>query len=117
LAVVVVQKKCGYMDRSGRIVIPPQFTSARDFSEGLAAVEKGEHWCYINSKGDVVISGPFNQAKDFHGGLARVHEGGTYEVTHDGPAYWIDGAWYYVNQRGEKVRRYCRDNDAPVYDP
>jgi hypothetical protein len=117
LAAVLVGKKWGYMDRTGRIVVRPQFEEARKFSEGLAAVRTGEHWSYIEKRGKVVITGRFNEAKAFKGGLALMHEGGEFERTLDGPAYWSGGAWFYINQKGEKVRRYCKDDDHSVLDP
>jgi hypothetical protein len=38
LAVVVVDNKFGYIDRTSKFVIEPQFTSAESFSNGLAMV-------------------------------------------------------------------------------
>jgi hypothetical protein len=106
---VAPSTRWGYVDRKGRLVIKPQFAEAHKFSEGLAAVQKGEHWCYIDREGKVVIRGRFNEAKDFRGGLARVHEGGSYQEVHDGPSYWKGGAWFYINRKGEKVRRWRPD--------
>jgi WG containing repeat len=117
LAAVLVGKECGYMDRTGRIVIKPQFDETQRFSEGLAAVGIGKRWSYIDKEGKAVIKGPFNDAEAFNGGLARVHEGGKFEITNDGPSYWSGGAWFYINRKGEKVRR-CREDDlefAPQY--
>ena len=31
------QEKCGYLDKTGKLVIPPQFGDVPRFSEGLAA--------------------------------------------------------------------------------
>jgi hypothetical protein len=111
LAMIRTVGNSGYLDRTGRVVIEPQFTRARAFSEGLAAVQRGEGWCYIDKQGKAVITGRFNDAKDFKGGLARVHEGGWLPKAFHGPAEWREGEWYYINPKGEKVRRYCRDDD------
>jgi hypothetical protein len=105
------------MDQAGRIIIQPQFEKVRNFSDGLAAVRKGEHWSYIDKKGKVVIIGRFNDAKDFKGGLALVHEGGRYGRANDGPAYWMEGEWIYVNQKSKEVCRFCTDDKSPIYDP
>ncbi len=114
LAAVATDRGWGYVDRHGSVAIKPQFEKADDFSEGLAAV-KGGHWSYIDKQGKVVITGQFNDAEAFTGGLARVHEGGSFEITHDGPAYWSGGAWFYINRKGEKVRRCCQDSESPGY--
>ena len=51
--------KYGYMDRTGRVVIPPQFADAGNFSEGLAGVrlsEEEQKYGYIDTSGKMVIS-------------------------------------------------------------
>lgn len=70
----------------------------------------------IDREGKVVIVGRYNDAEAFTDGLARVHEGGKFEITLDGPAFWSGGAWFYIDKQGDKVRR-CRDDtgDAPYY--
>jgi len=116
LAAVLVGKKWGYLDKTGRAVIEPQFDEAQKFSDGVAAVRSGEHWSYIDQKGKVVIAGRLNDAEAFTGGLARVHEGGKWVVTLDGPVHWSGGVWFYLNSKGEKIRRCRADGDgAPPY--
>lgn len=107
-----VDGKSGYMDKRATAVIQPQFEVAELFSEGLAAAGKEEQLSYIDKRGRVVIPGPFNDAEPFCGGLARVHTGGSFVITHDGPAYWTGGAWHYINRQGKKVHP-CRADDAP----
>ena len=52
--------KWGYIDKSGKIVIEPQFDDASSFSEGLAAVCLGDYcplrgkWGYIDKSGEYV---------------------------------------------------------------
>ena len=53
------ETKWGYLDKTGKVVIPPQFAFAGAFSHGLARVatkdqELGTGWSYINSKGQIV---------------------------------------------------------------
>jgi hypothetical protein len=67
--------KFGYIDKSGKVVISPQFLYARPFSEGLAAVANDQFaFGYIDSQGKVVI--PLTLHSIFPGnyseGLARV---------------------------------------------
>ncbi|MCB0593200.1 MAG: WG repeat-containing protein [Phaeodactylibacter sp.] len=50
------EKRWGYIDSTGRVVIPPRFLEARPFSEGLAAVADTSGYCsFINKKGEVVF--------------------------------------------------------------
>jgi hypothetical protein len=66
---------CGYMDRTGKIVIPLQFHSAGDFSEGLAAVSKNSRGGYIDKTGKTVIPLQFGSVRNFSEGLAFVNLG------------------------------------------
>ena len=38
----------GYIDKSGKLVINPQFDNARPFSLDLAPVQVGSAWGYVN---------------------------------------------------------------------
>ena len=70
----------GYIDRSGRIVIPPRYAWAEVFSEGLAGVRVREEGIptgrgkagYINTKGEWAIRPKFHGAQPFSNGLAVV---------------------------------------------
>jgi hypothetical protein len=64
--------KGGYIDRSGNIVIQPQFEWTANFSEGLGLVEQNGHWGYIDVKGKIVIQPSFDEASLFHDGRAKV---------------------------------------------
>jgi len=71
------ERKYGYMDKTGRVVIPPQFHDSGHFSEGLAwvAVLKERKWLYgfIDKTGTIVIEPQFvYQPGDFVDGLAKV---------------------------------------------
>src|SRR5215467_13059918 len=74
---VQVGGKFGYIDKTGRVTIPPQFDSASRFSEGLAAVGVGDDtikrkWGYIDQTGRFAIKPRFSKADDFSNGLALV---------------------------------------------
>ncbi len=68
--------KFGYIDKSGTVVIAPQFFVAQDFAEGLAAVRVEEapdsKYGYIDRTGNMVIAPRFRQAYSFSEGLAAV---------------------------------------------
>jgi hypothetical protein len=64
--------KYGYMDRSGKTVIAPQFDKASGFSEGRAHIRVGSKSGYINTKGAIVINPQFDDAMQFQQGRAAV---------------------------------------------
>lgn len=49
-----------------------RYGNARDFSEGLAAVQKDGLWGFIDTNGDVAIEFQYSVAGDFHEGRAAV---------------------------------------------
>lgn len=69
--------KFGYIDKTGKEVIAPQFFLVLDFSEGLAAVRVEQtsesKYGYIDRTGHMVIEPRFDQAEPFSEGLAAVH--------------------------------------------
>ena len=73
--------KRGYIDKSGRVVIEPQFRWAERFREGLAAVrildkhqsESGEG--FIDKTGNLVIKAKWDSVAYFSEGLAGVRRG------------------------------------------
>jgi hypothetical protein len=68
---VTVANKYGYIDRSGKMVIPPQYDDVGPFSEGLAYVESKENQGFIDKTGKMVIKGEeFVEARGFSEGLA-----------------------------------------------
>jgi hypothetical protein len=71
LARVKVGKLYGYIDKKGEFAIKPQFSTAADFSEGLASVrtEDGE-WGYIDKSGRMVIDLKDARGESFKEGLA-----------------------------------------------
>ncbi|WP_309732571.1 WG repeat-containing protein [Chamaesiphon sp. OTE_75_metabat_556] len=64
--------KLGYIDRTGKIVIPAKFDRAYDFSEGLAGVGIGERYGYIDTTGKFAISPHVGFPSEFKNGFANV---------------------------------------------
>ena len=62
----------GFIDKTGREVIPCEYFDAGVFSEGLTWVEKEGKRGYIDKTGKVVIPFVFYGAEGFSGGKARV---------------------------------------------
>ena len=84
LAVVKAAERYGYIDRSGAIVIPIQWMTAYDFSEGLAALRVDKkHFQFIETAGTVVIKAKkYDSVGRFRNGVCRVVKGGKVK--------WID---------------------------
>ena len=56
LALVKLNGKWGYVDKSCKEVIPCKYDDACHFNNGLAKVKLNGKWGYINKKGEEVIS-------------------------------------------------------------
>ena len=99
--------KYGYIDKSGRDIVPAKYKDAYDFSEGLASVARGKYYGYIDLQGNEVITPQFDQAGDFRDGLAPVLK---------------NGLWGFIDKSGElaiqykfqKVRGFFEDLSAVV---
>ena len=82
--------KYGYIDKTGKMVIEPQFPEARDFHEGLAYVSEG--WGvkvrYIDQEGEVVFKSPSTDTGDFSEDLATI---------------WGAGSCGYIDKKGKVV--------------
>lgn len=90
----------GYIDRTGAIVIEPQYRSADDFAEGLAPVRLEGSYGYIDPDGKMVIEPQFDYATPFSEGLALVYMAGKPE---------------YINPKGEQVLRTNYRMARPFY--
>jgi len=78
----------GFIDATGRMIVPPTHFNARDFHEGLAAME-GEvttsgsdggtvKWGFIARTGEFVIPPQYGIVHDFSEGLAAVNNDGKF---------------------------------------
>ena len=72
LAPVVTADRWGYIDKTGKLAIAPQFEIADPFSDGRALVGVGGKFGYINTKGAFVINPQFNGAGRFSDKLAPI---------------------------------------------
>lgn len=79
LAAFEQDDKFGFINKTGEVVIQPQFDSVLLFSEGLCPVlvkSKDENnWGYINKKGEIVINPQFRSAYSLSEGLGLVSDG------------------------------------------
>jgi hypothetical protein len=91
----------GYIDRTGRVVIPPQYDETYGFSEGLGRVVVNGKWGFIDKKGQMVIEPQFTTAYWFSEGFASValDSGVRVYIDHAGkvvsnPDYQYTDAWF-----------------------
>jgi hypothetical protein len=85
-----VNHKSGFIDLSGKLVIPMKYSIVGSFSEGLTYFSEDDRWGFMNKKGEIVIS-PIYEDIDlngFKGGLCRVKE---------------TGKWGYIDKMGKFI--------------
>lgn len=107
LYLIKIEGKYGYINKSGKVVIKPQYDKAGEFSEGLAEVCKCSkklnkegyyiwNYSYINKNGKAIIHPDFHYETktlekpylwgNFSEGLAKVH---------------VDDKWGYIDKSGK----------------
>jgi hypothetical protein len=111
-------EKWGFIDRSGKPVVPCRYFAVKRFSNGLAPVcvnepyglEKSK-WGFINKKGEMVVAAEYDHAWPFSEGLALV------QVFRDEELNQRRGnviyRYSYINPDGQQViplREYGRRN-------
>lgn len=72
LAMYKLDSTFGLIDKTGKVVVNPQFEYIRPFKEGLAAVCKNDKWGFIDKTGKIVINFQFDAVLDFHNGKAVI---------------------------------------------
>lgn len=72
------EKKYGYKDKQGNLVIPYRYEYADYFSEGFACVKLYGKKGYVNKQGKEITSFVYDDGSQFSEGLARVKKNGKY---------------------------------------
>src|SRR5829696_9264172 len=62
---IQVNQKFGFINRTGKVIVPPQFDNAGIFQDGLAPVAIGKQWGYADKNGRLVINPQFDMADPF----------------------------------------------------
>ena len=82
--------KYGFIDKTGKVVIPCKWKDAWDFHEGLAPVKDANgKWGYIDKTGKLVIPCQWEDAGYFHEGRADVQD--------------ANGNWVEIDKTGKVV--------------
>ncbi len=77
IAVANEQGKWGFINGNGELVVDYQYSDAKSFSDGVAAVYNGFDWFFINVENKKVFNGSaFDEAEPFHSGITQVKKDG-----------------------------------------
>lgn len=80
----------GYLDKTGKIVVPASLDHAGEFNEGLACAQQDDLFGFIDPDGNWAIEPRFTDAGDFREGLAVVGDSGHYGYCDRGGTVVID---------------------------
>lgn len=117
-------KKWGYIDKTGKEVIPCIFELVDDFNDGIAFVKQGGKWGIIDCDGKQIVPFKYDhvQSCGFNDGLAAVQFNGKWGfINKDGvgviPCKFefagpfseglskikLNGEWGYIDKEGERI--------------
>lgn len=96
--------KWGFVDKSGKRIINPQFSDVRSFSDGKCAVKnKDGKWGYIDKEGKMIINYQFDGASDFIDGKSVVSLDDKVGVIDSEGKYIINPQYDYAEIDGDKL--------------
>ncbi len=78
----------GFVNEKGLLVVKPQYSEVKNFSQGLAAVKLDDKWGYIDKTGKQLVLPQYSEVKNFSQGLAAVK---------------LDDKWGYIDKTGKVV--------------
>ena len=115
----------GFVDKEGEIVINPQFSKVRDFSDGLCGVRNDDgKWGFINKEGKIIINHQFDGVTYFKDGKCVVTSSkkdgvidkeGKYIINAQFSSMKVDGDLFMVKQ-GDKFG-WCDEDGKFIINP
>ncbi|GEM_PF-7047121 len=82
-------KRVGFVDKTGKIIVPIKYDNASNFYEDVVAVNLNGKYGFIDKNGNVVIPFKYNFCADFEDGLAVVqNQGIIFYIAKDGTEYY-----------------------------
>jgi len=129
LAAVAHEGKRGYIDRTGKLVIPAVWDEvtgvakpSKEFREGRAIVSQHSQWGFIDRTGKLVVDALWDEVDDFDNGLCSVRRDGKFGVIDRNgkviiPPVWDEpvrireglaavkkgGKWGFIDRTGQLV--------------
>ncbi len=85
---VLKDGKWGFVDQTGKEVVPLIYDSTENFNDGFARVEKNGKYGFVDKTGKEVVPLIYDSAESFNDGLAQVQK---------------DGKYGFVDQTGKEV--------------
>lgn len=110
LAACGSNQSIGFMDSSGKVIVPKMYSSVSLFSQGLAAVVVGQKYGYIDNKGNMIIKPQFDYAQDFRDGVAGVLINGKYGFIDKTGKVVIEPQYDLVGKFSEGLASACINN-------
>ena len=115
----------GFVDKSGKQVINPQFDAVGNFHDGKCAVKnKDGKWGYIDKSGKIIINNQFDSANEYKDGKAVVQlddktgvidEDGKYIINPQFKNAYADGEKYLIDQ--DDKWGWCDDKGKFIINP
>lgn len=100
----------GFVDKSGKQVINPQFVEVGDFHDGKCAIKNKEgKWGYIDKSGKIIINNQFDHADSFKEGKAIVALDEKSGVIDEDGKYIINPQFGYALADGDNYLIYQDD--------
>lgn len=106
----------GWMDLSGNIVIPAQYSTVGFFKEGLAWAEKSGKYGFVNKANEVVIPFKFSSANDFDKGRAIVQLDTLFGIIDRSGAYIVEPQYKDIGQFSEGLIYALKDSLYGYFD-
>jgi hypothetical protein len=86
-------RKVGFLNKAGEVVIRAQFEWAQDFHDDRAAVMRGKQWGFIDKTGRLIIPCKFDRIRNFDDDRAPVAVGSNSNTD----------KWGVINKKGEYI--------------
>ena len=113
--IIFQNRKWGFIDRAGKVVIEPQFNYVRLFSENRAAFKDGgDRWGFIDPQGTIVIQPQFEAVSDFVDDRATFSRNNRWGVITSSGQILFEKEFNFLKPLGEKLYAFKKNNQWGV---